>query len=353
MLACGLKEVVVLAAPKKQLKHQDSEKYYPATIRHALPCNLAGLCSAAGLRYYPVDHNDKAAIEDIVRESQCELGIIGGARIIPSAVIDLFAEGIINFHPGKIPETSGLDAFFYSIEKNVVPGVTTHYIDGRVDAGRRIWFDEVAVGADDSAEPIVENNYQLQRTCLRRLLGLLASAEPVPYEHIDRPFKNEPMAPPAKWETMKKFPAWRAREFQRQEVERLFGACEIGSVATVESMLSSAPALLNARNSNFWTPLIVSAFNQHLSLVSALLARGAQVNDSGRNGTTVLMYAKTGLLNQSSADYRLLDMLIEAGANICRTDCFGRNVIDYASAAGDERMAAYLRKRMESQNAIR
>ena len=68
--------------------------------------------------------------------------IISGARIIKRDVIKLFANGIVNFHPGMIPETSGLDSFHHSIAQNCSMGVTVHLIDHRVDAGKFIFFEK-------------------------------------------------------------------------------------------------------------------------------------------------------------------------------------------------------------------
>ena len=70
------------------------------------------------------------------RKYKINLGIISGARIIDKKIIKLFKYGIINFHPGKIPETSGLDSFFWTIKKNIYPSVTAHFIDQYVDRGK-------------------------------------------------------------------------------------------------------------------------------------------------------------------------------------------------------------------------
>ena len=60
--------------------------------------------------------------------------MIAGARILKRPVIDRFSIGIINFHPGLIPEARGLDALLWSIRGDLPLGVTSHLIDERVDA---------------------------------------------------------------------------------------------------------------------------------------------------------------------------------------------------------------------------
>ena len=56
-------------------------------------------------------------IKLIVKKYKINIGIISGARIIDKKIIKLFKYGIINLHPGKIPETSGLDSFFGQLKK--------------------------------------------------------------------------------------------------------------------------------------------------------------------------------------------------------------------------------------------
>ena len=65
-------------------------------------------------------HDKIEVIEDIRDRLKAKIALISGARILKKEIIDLFDNGIINFHPGKIPETSGLDSFLY-YRKNCSP----------------------------------------------------------------------------------------------------------------------------------------------------------------------------------------------------------------------------------------
>lgn len=344
LVAAGFRNITVLAAPKKVLRTSDEGSYFYRSLVHPSAPDMRELCARLGIVFHRVEHGDSVRIGEIVRESRCELGIIGGARIIPSKVISLFDRGVINFHPGKIPETSGLDAFFYSVRKDVPVGVTTHFIDGRVDAGHQIWFDETMVGPEDSIEVVIENSYALQRLALRRLLRIIADDGLIPRLPVNRWRKNEPMTTQQKWDVVSMFPAWRARHFCRQTVSSLFEACASGLPEQAAKILDSNPSFIEVRDGNYWTPLIVASYNQHLPVVEQLLSRGANASAAGRKGTTVAMYAKTKLLNREGADYRLLDLLIAAGADLAARDVFGKSVMDYVSAAGDERMARYFSK---------
>lgn len=347
LVASGVRDIVVMAAGKKQLKHQDPRSYFETSLQKYPPKAASELCAHLNIPFYGVEHDDLHSISTIQNKHKFEMAIISGARIIHRDVIMLFPEGIVNFHPGKMPETSGLDSFFYTIKNNAPAGVTTHFIDHRVDAGDQIYFDEALITASSTPETVSENIYQLQRIALQRVLSVLIegrlSATP-----IHRVLKNLPMTPEEKIDSISRFASWRASRFLGQAICRLFEASETGQVGEVARILDDLPQLVSKRNSKGWTPLIVSSFYNKRAVVELLLQRGANPNECGINGTTVLMYAKTKSLHDADSTYALLDFLISSGADCSRTDCSGKTILDYVRASGDIRMTSYFEMKIEA-----
>lgn len=351
LVAGGIRNIVVLAAGRKKLNHQDSRSYFDASLQACPPLLASDLCDRLTIPFYRVEHEDVARIGEFIDGHECEIAIISGARIIREEVIALFPGGVINFHPGKIPETSGLDSFFYTLKNNVSAGVTTHFIDRRVDAGAEIHFDEAFVSPASTPETILENVYQLQRVALRRVIAMLSAGE-IPSTPIHRPVKNLPMTPEQKIEAISHFANWRASRFIEQEHRKLMRASEAGSILVVKQILSDLPQLLHHKNEKGWTPLIVAAYNNHFDVVELLLQRGADPNDCGKKGTTALMYAKTRLLHDAHSSYELLDLLVKSGADVARTDCFGRAVLDYVADSGDRRMTEYFKQKLGAAHGV-
>lgn len=332
----------VIAAPWQELGHADRTRYFATALRNASPLDTRSICATLGVRYAELAHNDVEGIRELQNRHGFSLGIISGARILKRAVIDLFDHGVINFHPGKLPDTAGLDVFYHTIRTRAPAGVTAHFIDHRVDAGREIFFEETLLGPDDTPEIVQHNTFQTQLTSLRRLLGMLRDGQ-LRAEPIDRPRKNEPMTADQKCEMLRDFPVWRSAQFRAQQGRLLLRACEAGSEPEIEAILARIPDLIEHRSPEGWTPLIVAAFNQHRGCVRCLLERGADPNAMGRNGTTVIMYAKTALMNRQEAEYALLQMLLDAGASLDRCDALGNNIVHYVAEAGDMRLLDWLK----------
>lgn len=345
LVANGIVNFVVAAAPKKVLKHEDNRRYYPATLLPERVIETDVLCRALGIPYYAIEHGDHEGMAEIVKRHDISLGLVAGARIIPSKVISLFDRGIVNFHPGKLPETSGLDAFYYAISKDIEMGVTAHFIDHRVDAGEQIFFRELPIQGTESPEVVAENLYRLQRPALQDFIDLYKTGT-ITTSKIERPYKNLPMVPDEKARTLTCFDSWRSGRARQKIIQAMFAACERGDVDQVAALAGRSVDLVNSTNSNGWSPLVVAAFNQRIDLVRWLIEHGADVHYNGAKGTSVLMYAKTKLLNDSEADYGLLQLLIDSGARIEHRDVYNKTVIDYVRDSRDTRMERFLIEKM-------
>ena len=341
LAAAGFRDVLVLAAPWRALGQPDRTVHIPKRLRTAAPLATEALCTSLGFRHATVDHRESETVRALLAEHGISFGVISGARILKRAVIESCPDGLVNIHPGPLPETSGLDALFYTIAKGVPAGVTTHLIDARVDAGARLFFDELRVGPDDPIEIVQANLYQLQIVALRRVLESWRAAT-LRCEPIDRPSRNAPMTPDEKRAALSAFPAWRAAQWLRGLRRDLFAACEAGETGRALRLLGQMPELIETRTPEGWTPLIVAAFHQHYDLAQALLDRGADPNATGRKGTTVLMYAKTALLGRDRPDTRLLDLLLARGADPGRRDMHGRGLLDYIDPDADAWLVDFL-----------
>ena len=121
----------------------------------------AEICASFDIPYFVMEHNSDDAI-DLLRDLKPELGLIAGARILSQQVISEFDKGIINFHPGLIPEVRGLDCVEWAIYEGYPLGITSHLIDRRVDAGRIIKRIEIPEYPDDTLIDLEDRLYRMQ-----------------------------------------------------------------------------------------------------------------------------------------------------------------------------------------------
>ena len=153
---------IVIASPKIKLDIKSNWKpYFKKNLKKKLYLTKF-LCKKNDINYLASRHDDYLKIKKIIQKKEINLGIISGARIIKPEIIKLFKYGIINFHPGKIPETSGLDSLYWAIKKRVMPYVTVHFIDRYVDKGNVILEKKIKVFKKDDYKSIDDRIYQNQ-----------------------------------------------------------------------------------------------------------------------------------------------------------------------------------------------
>lgn len=148
-------------------------------IRHPATVHPSAVARRFGIPYSVVPHNAPEA-EELLRSLAPDLGIITGARILKAHIIRRFSRGIVNFHPGLIPEARGLDALLWSILGDIPPGVTAHLIDEQIDAGRILIRQPMEVHEDDSIFDLSERLHDLQLEMLRPAIEAALAGEGTP-----------------------------------------------------------------------------------------------------------------------------------------------------------------------------
>lgn len=119
----------------------------------------------------------------------------------------------------------------------------------------------------------------------------------------------------------------------KDRLTKMLIACENGNIDLVRE-LSCNSLLINEKNLEGWSPILVASYSGRLELVLFLLENGADIDDISYQGTTVLMHAKNHL--ERSGDCSLFDSLIELGANDKVTDNFGLTVKDHVIKSANE-----------------
>ena len=143
------------------------------------------ICKKFGYKFYEMGHNSQEAVE-LLSQLKPEVGIISGARILKGDVINKFQKGIINFHPGLIPEVRGLDCLEWAIYDEKPLGVTSHIIDEKIDAGLIIKRFEIDEYEDDTVLDIGERLHHGQLVIFNESISMLCNSDDLSeFSHVD------------------------------------------------------------------------------------------------------------------------------------------------------------------------
>lgn len=132
LVAAGMVPDLVLLAPHKDIR---SPAYSRPTTTPGLEApQPRDLLTALGVRYVVTPHNSEAA-RRLLLDLKPRLGCILGARIIHSAIINSFSLGIVNVHPGLLPENRGPNPANNAVLRGLPQAVTAHLITDEIDRG--------------------------------------------------------------------------------------------------------------------------------------------------------------------------------------------------------------------------
>ncbi|MDA7555301.1 formyltransferase family protein [Euryarchaeota archaeon] len=89
-------------------------------------------------------HNSVEVMPHLV-DLDLDLIVFGGTRIIRGEILDYPKHGVINSHPGLLPECRGSASPAWSIYHDIPIGSSTHFCDNGVDTGHLLLRREVPV----------------------------------------------------------------------------------------------------------------------------------------------------------------------------------------------------------------
>lgn len=154
---------VITAADKPAGRGQKIK--YSAVKEYALEHNLRLL--------QPTNLKDETFLEEL-RSLNANLQIVVAFRMLPEAVWRMPKFGTFNLHASLLPEYRGAAPINWAIiNGETKTGVTTFFIDDKIDTGAMILSDELAIGENESAGELHDRLMVLGSGTVLKTLALI------------------------------------------------------------------------------------------------------------------------------------------------------------------------------------
>lgn len=137
-------------------------------------------------------NNGRRLLRELNKKKRDFLILMGGG-IISEEVISAAKEGVINVHPGKIPEIRGLDAIFHSVLKEIPLTLTAHFVDKGIDTGEIIRSILIPCSANDSIGDILIRSDQLSVDLMYQICGEIHSGAKLQIKKKEKDEKKYPL----------------------------------------------------------------------------------------------------------------------------------------------------------------
>ena len=183
LIAKNIRISCVIGAPWVDLHMPKSVKRIK--VKRNASLTAREICERFNIPYHCCAHNSEEC-EKLLKKHEIDLGIIAGARILKSNIIDSVKIGILNLHPGLIPEVRGLDTLQWAVYDNIDIGITAHFINKEIDKGSIIDRQVINVEQDDTFFDLSQKMSELElKMMLSAVEKILKSGSNIQTQHVD------------------------------------------------------------------------------------------------------------------------------------------------------------------------
>ncbi|MEC7720780.1 MAG: formyltransferase family protein [Candidatus Thermoplasmatota archaeon] len=159
---------------------------------------LAGLAeSGVDVPHVEVPIHNSEQVMPHIADMSLDLVVFGGTRIIRGEILDHPRDGVINSHPGLLPDCRGSASPAWSVYHDIPIGSSTHFCDNGIDTGELLLRREVSVKRGMTYEDLCYETLVLAGILMKEALMAYEAKEwddmRIPQGESEHPtFRNAP-----------------------------------------------------------------------------------------------------------------------------------------------------------------
>jgi len=152
----------------------EGEKFLTRMAGYSVAETIAAQADAHSIALRAVPLHTSDALLELLGPLELDLIVFGGTRIIRGDILSHPLHGVINSHPGLLPECRGSASPAWSVFHDIPVGSSTHFCDKGIDTGDLLLRRELPVRRGMSYEDICHGTQVLAGTLMREALDAFA-----------------------------------------------------------------------------------------------------------------------------------------------------------------------------------
>jgi len=196
LLGAGLRPALILQEAS-DIATEEREKFLKRIQGNPLAPTIAEQAEAHGIETVSVPvHKDEHCMP-VIRRVDPNLIVLGGTRIIRGEILEYPRDGMLNAHPGLLPECRGSASPAWSVYHDIPIGSSCHFCSAGIDTGDLVGRREVPVRRGDTYEDLCYGTLVMSGTLMTEAVtayagGHLAELRRPQGESPHPTFKNMP-----------------------------------------------------------------------------------------------------------------------------------------------------------------
>ena len=135
----------VIIEEDSDIGDEEREKFLKRIEGNPIAPSIAEQASDNDITLATVSIHKSPEVMPHLEGTDLDLIVFGGTRIIRGEILDYPRDGVINSHPGLLPECRGSASPAWSVYHNIPIGSSTHFCDNGVDTGELLLRRELPV----------------------------------------------------------------------------------------------------------------------------------------------------------------------------------------------------------------
>lgn len=169
LLAGGfIPEVVIQES--SEVADEEREKFLVRIAGHRVAPTVAEQAREHGLTVLQVSRHSSETVCPLLPAQGLDLVVLGGTRVLRGPLLDLPRDGVINCHPGLLPECRGSASPAWSVIHDIPIGATAHFCDSGIDTGELLLRREFPVTRGMTYEDLCHGTLVLAGSLMREAL---------------------------------------------------------------------------------------------------------------------------------------------------------------------------------------
>ena len=137
-----------------EIADEEKHKFLGRIKGHGVAPTFDELLDQKEIPRYKVPNHNKKECKELLEKMKPDLGVLGGTRIIIKKILEIPSDGMLNSHPGLLPEVRGSASPAWSVYYDIPIGATCHFIDPNIDTGDIVIKREIPIHRGDTYEKL-------------------------------------------------------------------------------------------------------------------------------------------------------------------------------------------------------
>ena len=135
----------IIIEEDSEIADEEREKFLKRIEGNPIAPTVESQAADWGIPIVTVPIHRSADVMPHMESRELDLVVFGGTRIIRGDILDYPKDGVINSHPGLLPDCRGSASPAWSVYHDIPIGSSTHFCDNGVDTGDILLRREVQV----------------------------------------------------------------------------------------------------------------------------------------------------------------------------------------------------------------